>query len=69
MGVVLGLESGPALRQLVRAGMDEGLAEDLLGACEQGMIAALNEKDDQDGDEGNRDQTVGQGQGTGRTGA
>ena len=62
MGTVLGIETGPAIRKLVRAGLDEGLAEDLVGACEQGMAAALNERED-DGEpgEGSRNSPLGEG--------
>ncbi len=60
MGTVLGIESGPAVRKLVRAGVDIDLAEDLIGACEQGMAVALNERDDDD-DEGSRDPPIGEG--------
>ena len=60
MGTVLGIESGLAVRKLVRAGVDIGLAEDLIGACEQGMAVALNERDDDD-DEGSRDPPIGEG--------
>lgn len=62
MGVVLGIEAAPAIRKLVLAGLDEALAEDLIGACEQGMAAALNEREDDDeSGEGSRHPPVGQG--------
>lgn len=45
MGAVVGVDLDVAIRKCVRDGMDEEIAEDLLGACEQGLVAALNRKD------------------------
>lgn len=60
MGVVLGIDGQFAIKKLVRAGLDEGLAEDLIAACEQGMAAALNTKEDDD-DQGSGHSPVSEG--------
>ncbi|WP_127142838.1 hypothetical protein [Pelagibacterium montanilacus] len=44
---VVGVELGPAVERLVRAGLEPEDAEDLLMACERGFVAAVNEKDDE----------------------
>lgn len=49
MGHIAGIESGPVLRRLVDAAIDPLIAEDLIDACERGMVAAVNEKDETDG--------------------
>ena len=50
MGMVVGVDLTIATRKLMQAGIAEELAGDLLAACERGMVAALNEKDDEDGE-------------------
>ena len=50
MGTVIGVETAPMLRQLRRDGMDDDLAEDLIAACEGGLVNALNEKEGMDGE-------------------
>lgn len=45
MGVIVGIDTSIAHRQLVRAGVDAMLADTLLGAAERGCIAALNERE------------------------
>lgn len=46
MGVAIGVETELAVSRLVTFGTDEGIAQDLLAACERGFVGAINEKDD-----------------------
>lgn len=48
-GAVLGVETEAAARRLVDGGVDPIIAEDLLAACERGLVTAYNEKDSVDG--------------------
>lgn len=50
MGSILGVETAPMLRALDRAGVPPTIAEDLLAACEGGLVSAMSEKDDPDGE-------------------
>lgn len=61
MGMVLGIESGIAIRRLERSGVEPALAEALFSACEQGLVIAFNEKDNDDDDEGGGGSPVGEG--------
>lgn len=49
LGGVIGVETDMAQRRMVAAGVDAEIAEDLLTACERGLMAAANERDETDG--------------------
>jgi 2C-methyl-D-erythritol 2,4-cyclodiphosphate synthase len=49
MGVITGIDLDAARRACRSSDMDETIADALLGACERGAVAAMNEKQ---GDEG-----------------
>lgn len=49
MGVVTGADTSRAADRLRRFGMDGDIADELLAACEMGMVRAYNEKDGADG--------------------
>jgi hypothetical protein len=44
LGTVVGVELDVAMRKCVRGGIDEETAEDLLAACEHGLVKALTTK-------------------------
>lgn len=48
LGAVVGVELDMPIEQLTEAGVGRALAQDLLGACEMGFVAAVNEKDGDD---------------------
>lgn len=49
MGAVTGADTSRAAERLRRFGMDGDVADELLAACEIGMVRAYNEKDGADG--------------------
>lgn len=49
MSYIAGIETERVLPQLVAAGVDPMIAEELLAGCEQGFVLAKNEKEDDDG--------------------